>query len=157
MEGNLLDQEIKRLYFGFLAGWNRRDAREIAELFTIDANVIGFDGSQMNGRDEIGAELSQVFQDHKTAAYLGIVREVRTLAPDVVLLRAVVGMVSPGETSINPAVNAIQTMAATRANDAWRIALLQTTPAAFHGRPDAAAQLTADLQGVLLSRGLPGD
>jgi hypothetical protein len=33
----------------------------------------------------------------------------------------------------------------------WRIALFQNTPAAFHGRPELAEQLSADLRHVLAS------
>ena len=74
-------------------------------------------------------------------------REVRSLGSGVALLRAVAGMVPPGQTRVNPAVNAVQSLVATREGQGWRIQLFHNTPAAFHGRPDAVAALTDELQG----------
>ena len=76
-------------------------------------------------------------------------REVRLVRDGVAILRAVVGMVPPGKTDINPAVNAVQSIVAVRENGAWRIALFQNTPAAYHGRPEASEELTTELRGAL--------
>lgn len=140
---------VRELYAELLACWNRRDAAAMAALYDEEANVTGFDGSQMNGPAEIESEIGAVFRDHQTATYLGKVREVRFLAPDVALLRAVVGMVPPGGTDINPAANAIQNLVATRQADQWRIALFQNTPAQFHGRPELAEALAEELRELL--------
>jgi uncharacterized protein (TIGR02246 family) len=140
---------VRELYAELLACWNQRDAAAMAALYDKHANVTGFDGSQMNGPAEIEAEIGAVFRDHQTAAYVGKVREVRFLAPDVALLRAVVGMAPPGRTDINPAANAIQSLVATRQADQWRIALFQNTPAQFHGRPELVEALTEELRALL--------
>ena len=140
------ETNVFALYRDLLDAWNKRNAHDYAVLFTDDANVIGFDGSQMDGRVQIETELSRIFKDHVTSAYVGKVREVRLLAPNVALLRAVVGMVPPGKSEINPATNAIQSLVATKQNDNWRIVLFQNTPAQFHGRPELAEALTAELQ-----------
>ncbi len=140
------ETNVFALYRDLLDAWNKRNAHDYAALFTDDANVIGFDGSQMDGRVQIETELSRIFKDHVTSAYVGKVREVRLLAPNVALLRAVVGMVPPGKSEINPATNAIQSLVATKQNDNWRIVLFQNTPAQFHGRPELAEALTAELQ-----------
>jgi uncharacterized protein (TIGR02246 family) len=100
----------------------------------------------MNGQAEIEATLAPIFADHPTATYFAKLREVRFLAPNVVLLRAVVGMTPPGKTEINPATNAIQSLVATKEDNRWRIALFQNTPAQFHGRPELVAQMTEELQ-----------
>jgi uncharacterized protein (TIGR02246 family) len=143
------DAELGSLYHQLLDCWNRRSAGEFAALFAEDASVVGFDGSQMNGRAAIADELSRIFANHQTAAYVGKIREVRPLAPGVALLRAVVGMVPPGQADINPAVNAVQSLVAAKHAGAWRVALFQTTPAQFHGRPDLAEQLTSELRQLL--------
>lgn len=140
---------IRALYQDWLDCWNRRDAGAYAALFTHDANVIGFDGSPMNGRAEIEQHLRQVFTDHQTAAYVGIVRETRLLTPVVAIVRAVAGMVPPGKAEINPAVNAMQSLVIVRDNRAWHIALAQVTPAQFHGRPELATALTDELSRLL--------
>jgi hypothetical protein len=58
-------------------------------------------------------------------------------------------MVPPGQSDINPAVNAIQTIVAVNRAGEWRIALLQNTPAQFHGRPEMVEALTQELRALL--------
>jgi uncharacterized protein (TIGR02246 family) len=145
------EQPVRDLYLGWLAAWNRRSADAMAALVAPDGVIVGFDGSQMAGPAEVAAQIGQIFHDHQTAPYIGIVRTVKFLSPDVALLHAVVGMVARGTADINPAVNAIQSLVATRDRDAWRITLFQNTPAAFHGRPELSDALTAELRAAYQS------
>lgn len=140
---------VAALYHGLLDCWNRRAAEAFAAVFSEDAHVIGFDGSQMNGRAEVASMVADIFAHHETAAYVSKVRQIRFLGPDVALLRAVVGMRPPGQADLNPAVNALQTLLATRDADTWRITLFQNTPAQFHGRPDLSEALTEELRQLL--------
>ena len=142
-------QSPETLYQRLLEAWNRRNAADYAALIAENGNLVGFDGSQLDGRAAIEAEIGRIFSHHQTARYIGKVREVRRLAPDVVLVRAVVGMVPPGQNDINPAVNAIQSLVAVRDAGVWRIALFQNTPAQFHGRPELAQQLSDELRALL--------
>ena len=146
---------VERLFFSLLAAWNRRDAAEFAALFDSDATVVGFDGSQMNGPTTIANTLQSIFTDHQTASYVAKVREICMLAPNVGLLQAVCGMVPPGQTDLNPAVNAIQTLIATKHTELWKIRLFQNTPAQFHGRPEATEALTAELRECLQHQQIP--
>lgn len=143
------ESEVRTLYRQLLDSWNKRDANAFAALFLEDGDSIGFDGSQLIGRAEINATLQQIFADHVTAPYLAKVRSVRFLTPDVAILRAVSGMVPPGQSDINPAVNAVHTMVAARCDGTWRIALFQNTPAQFHGRPELVQQMTEELRQLL--------
>lgn len=143
------DAPVAALYRQLLDSWNRRDASAFAALFDDEGQSIGFDGSPMSGRDEIATVLGQIFADHITATYVSKIRSIRLLAPGVALLGAVVGMVPPGQADINPAVNAMQTMVAVNRAGKWRIALLQNTPAQFHGRPEMADALTRELRELL--------
>ena len=140
---------IEHLYKQLNDAWNNQDASEYASLFAENSSVVGFDGSQMNSKREIESEISKIFAHHQTAAYVGKVREVRFLSTDTALLRAVVGMVPPGQNDINPVVNAIQSLVAVKDKDIWRIALFQNTPAQFHGRPELAEELTKELRQLL--------
>lgn len=140
---------IHALYTRLLEAWNQQDASTFATQFDLSAHVIGFDGSQMNGRTEIESTLTSIFAHHKTAAYLAKLREIRFLSPQSVILRAVVGMVPPAGTDINPAVNALQSLVATLQGNQWCIVHFQNTPAQFHGRPDLAESLTAELRQLL--------
>ena len=142
------------LYQGFLRGWNDRNAARIRALFATDAHIVGFDGSAVDGAANIEAHLAEIFAHHQTAAYVGIVREARLIAPGAALLRAAVGMVPPGGSDINPAVNAVQSLVAVDGGSGWRIVLLHTTPAAFHGRPEAAEALSAELRVAARAQGL---
>lgn len=140
------EQKVRDLYKDLLNSWNSNNASRFAKLFARNGNTIGFDGSQMSGQKQIEEELSKIFSNHKVSTYVSIVREVRSLSPSVYLLRAVVGMIPPGKSAINPKVNAIQTLIAEKLSDQFQIGLLQNTPAAFHERPDLAEQLTDELQ-----------
>ena len=62
------------------------------------------------------------------------------------MLRAVAGMIPPGQTEINPKVNAIQTLVTQEETGKFKIVIFQNTPAAFHGRPELSLQLTSELQ-----------
>lgn len=140
---------VQALYQQLIATWNQRDAAAMAALYTPDGAVVGFDGSQMNGRAQIAAEIGAIFAQHRTAPYITKIREVRLLTPEVALVRAVAGMIPPGQSAINPAVNAIHSMVAVLTGDQWRVALFQNTPAQFHGRPELVEQLTAELQALV--------
>ncbi len=141
--------EARALYRQVLDGWNKRSANGFAALFTNDGSVVGFDGSMLDGPAEIESVLRQIFANHPTAAYVAKVRSVRFLAPDVAVLRAVAGMVPPGQSDLNPAVNAVQTLVAAKRDGKWRVVLFQNTPAQFHGRPDLFQQLTEELRQLL--------
>jgi uncharacterized protein (TIGR02246 family) len=140
---------VAALYRALLDAWNRRDGAEYGALFAADGNTVGFDGSQVDGRPEIASHLGAIFAEHQTPAYVGIVREVRFPAPGVAILRAVSGLVPPGQSDINPALNAIQTLVAVRRDGHWRVEMFHNTPAAFHGRPELSNALTAELRAVL--------
>jgi uncharacterized protein (TIGR02246 family) len=137
---------IRDLYERMIAGWNAADAAAMTRDFAEDGQIIGFDGSEMSGRERIASYLAGIFANHRVASYVTLVREVRELGPDVMLLRAHVGMVPPGKAEINRGTNAVQTLIAVKRGDRWQIALFQNTPAAWHGRDDDANALTAELQ-----------
>jgi uncharacterized protein (TIGR02246 family) len=147
--GSSAEAEVRELYRKLLEAWDKRNARDYAMLFAPDAILVGFDGTQVFGQTDIGAHISEVFSHHQTARYISIVRGVRAIAGEVMALSAVAGMVPPDKTDINPDVNAVQTLVAARRENAWRVALFQNTPAAFHGRPADAKALTEELRGVL--------
>ena len=135
---NLLADEadVRDLYTLLIDAWNAHKAGDFSEYFEMDGNIVGFDGSLMTGRDEIERNLRQIFSEHQTAPYVYLIKEVRFLTPVTALLRAIVGMVPPGKTELDPALNAIQSLVATKHSSGWRISLFQNTPAQFHGRPE---------------------
>lgn len=143
------DQPIRRLYEQLLSAWNQQSAVAMAAQFEEDGNLVGFDGSQVDSRAAIEDHLRPIFADHPTAAYVAKVREIRMLGRDVGLLRAVVGMIPPGSDDVSPAGHTIQTLVAVEGAGGWRAALFQSTPAAWHGRPQDSAALTEELREVV--------
>jgi uncharacterized protein (TIGR02246 family) len=147
------ESATRKLYADILRCWNERNAESFGRLFTRNGSMVGFDGSQVNGQEDIETHLSEVFGSHQTAAYVGKVREVRLLGQEVTLLRAVAGMVPAGSSELKPDVNTVHTLVAADQGDHWRVEMFQSTPAAFHGRPEAREQLTEELRKVLKEQG----
>jgi uncharacterized protein (TIGR02246 family) len=143
------EEAVRELYRALLERWNERDARGMAALFADDGVSIGFDGSDMTGPAEIEETLAAIFANHPTASYVSKLRGVRFPTPGVAVVHAVVGMVPRGKAELNPAVNAVQTVVAAKHGSQWRVSQLQTTPAAYHGRPEKAESLSAELREVV--------
>lgn len=144
------ESAVRALYEELLDAWNRRDAQGYAALFAPDGALVGFDGSQVPG-SEVEGHLAPIFADHPTASYVWKIREVRSLSENVVLLRAIVGMVPPGKDDLNPAANAVQALVAHLRSGTWRVVLFQNTPAQYHDRPEATEQHTKEIREVLLA------
>ncbi|MBS1969367.1 MAG: SgcJ/EcaC family oxidoreductase [Bdellovibrionales bacterium] len=143
------EEKVLNLYKELLNQWNEKQGQGMANLFTDDGSMVGFDGSQVNTLKDIEAHLTPIFAQYPTARFIHIVREVRQLAADTAMVRANVGMVPRGYSDINPAVNAVQTMIAVKKGGDWKVAMFQNTPAAYHGRPEEAEKLTTELRAVL--------
>lgn len=156
MTQNVEVDVIVELYFTLLTRWNAKDAPGMAALLTADGQMVGFDGSLMEGPADVTAALGSIFSHHPTASYVAKVKSVQMLGPEAALLRAMVGMVPRGLSDISPIVTAVQTLIASRVDGSWRVALLQSTPAAFHGRPEMVAAFSEELREVLRTRGVPG-
>ena len=148
--------ELRALYLRLLRGWNDRDANAMAECFSDNGIMIGFDGSLAHGRAAIREHLSPIFADHPTAAFVTIIRTTRKTG-GVGILLADVGMVPPDAREINPAANARQTIVAAEEGGRWQVELLQNTPAALHWDEDRREALSAELSAVFGERGLLPD
>ncbi len=142
--------EIHSLYGRLITAWNNRNASKMAELFTADGVIIGFDGSQSIGREEIRSHLEPIFENHPTPPFVSKVKDIRLLDTDTALLLAIAGMTPNGKSDIASELNARQTVVAVRREDAWRIELFQNTPAQFHGRPELVEQMTEELRQTLV-------
>ncbi len=145
---------VHMLYHKLLKYWNERNSTSFAGLFTEDGNLIGFDGSQTDGQSEIYSHISQIFSNHITSKYVGKVRSIRFLNSEVGVHIAVASMVRPDDSDIDPELNTIQTLVATKNKEEWKITVYQNTPAEFHGRPELREQLTIELRQVLQQHGL---
>jgi len=143
------EEEVHDLYSRLIRAWNHQEPMEFSELFAKNAVAVAFDGTQLVGQKEIEASVLSIFQDHATATYVTKVREIKSVSKEVVLLRAVVTMIAPGEYDINPAMNAVQSMLASRGVVGWNIVLFQNTPARYDGRQTAQEELSRELRELI--------
>jgi uncharacterized protein (TIGR02246 family) len=143
------EEEVHELYSRLIQAWNQQDGPGFSGQFAKSAVVIGLDGTQLIGQKAIESSIRNIFHDHSTATYITKVREIRNISKDVVLLRSIVGMISPGEYDINPSMNAVQTLLASKGVDGWHIVLFQNTPARYDGRPEAKEELNKELRELI--------
>jgi uncharacterized protein (TIGR02246 family) len=155
MMHTMSENEVRAQYEKLIAGWNAHDGEAMAAPFTEDGVIIGFDGSVSSGKQAIRTEMAGIFADHETGRYAVKVDSVRALGSQAVILRAIAGLVPPGQSAINPKTNSHQTVVAEEQNGQWRIVLFQNTPAQFHGRPELVEEMTRELQAIADS--LAGD
>ncbi|SFK33037.1 conserved hypothetical protein [Halobacillus dabanensis] len=146
-----MDQEmaVKKTYEQLIKAWNDRDAEKMASLFTESGESIGFDGSLSKGRKEIFSHLHPIFKDHPTAPFVTKVKEVKFLGGQTAIVRAIAGMIPPGESDIKADVNTHHTLVLENEGSGWGIELFQNTPAQFHGRPELVEEMTNELRQLL--------
>src|SRR4051812_47943145 len=101
---------VEELYRQIIDAWNARDAAAFSELFILDGEIVGFDGSQATGRGAIAEHLRHVWEDHKTPPYVAIVQTITTVTTDVAIVRAVSGNVI--DNVVKPDLLAIQRLTA---------------------------------------------
>jgi uncharacterized protein (TIGR02246 family) len=143
------EKAIRALYNQILEGWNNANGGQFAAPFAPDGEAIGFDGTRHAGREKIASDMQKVFADHATAAYVAKIKSARLLAPRSAALRAIAGLVPPGQRDIRPDLNAVQILIATQDDGQWSVAVFQNTPAQFHSRPELVQAMTEELREVL--------
>jgi uncharacterized protein (TIGR02246 family) len=141
------EAQIRGLYQKILHGWNIGSGSALADQFTEDGEIVGFDGTQINGRKEISSNLQEIFDKYGSNRnrFVGKTKNVKFLTPGIALMHAIAGMVMAGHSEINPQLNSIQRLVFVKRDKEWRVAALQNTPAQFHGRPDEVQTLTEEL------------
>jgi len=136
---------VEELYRQMIDAWNKHDAEGFGSLLVLDGEAVGFDGTQHTGRGTITEQLRAIFATHSPPSYTAKIVGVTTVTTDVAIVRAVAGMIPAGKTEFDPKLHAVMRLTAVHRGGDWRIALLQSTPAQFHGRADEIAKLTAEL------------
>jgi uncharacterized protein (TIGR02246 family) len=144
---------VRRLYQQTFAAWDCRDATALAAGFLDDGIMIGFDGGTFTSRAEIAQALAGIFAEHQTPPIVTKIRLVRLPTLESAILHAVAAVALPDRSDINPSLNMVQLMSAVRPAGTWRIATLQSTPAAFHGQPELSEALTQELREVVRGSG----
>lgn len=142
---------IRFLYQQLMDGWNKGNGEAFAAPFAEDGDLVGFDGTHLNGRQNIISFHQQLFDNYvKGSRLVGKVRNVRFLTHDVAVMHVVGGTIMTGQTDIESERNSVQTLIATKdSNGEWRLAAFQNTRAQYLGRPEQAEALTEELRRLL--------
>jgi uncharacterized protein (TIGR02246 family) len=83
---------VRDLYQQLMRAWNRGSGSGLADLFAEDGHLIGFDGTHLRGRKEIGPFHQRLFDRWlKGSRLVGQVTDVRSLGPEAAVLHAVGG------------------------------------------------------------------
>lgn len=126
----------------FVAAFNKRDAKAIAELWTEDGQHIDDTGHVFNGRDAIGKVYAQFFSKNLTAQIRIDIDSLRLLSPDAAVEdgRAFVAMASAGTPS-----NCVYTAVHVKKDGKWLMATVRDA----QGSASSARQNAADLQWLI--------
>jgi len=141
--------QVYELHKTLLQSWNDKDPSAFADHFAHECLCVGFDGTEYTTATEIEAGLAEIFRSHLVASYVSKVRSARRIDAVTVVLRAVAGMIPPGQNTLRTDRNAIQVMVTCVIEGRWRIVSFQNTPARFDGRPDDQRTLTRELQELI--------
>jgi uncharacterized protein (TIGR02246 family) len=119
---------VRGLYRELMDGWNRGSGDAFAAAFTEDGDLVAFDGTHFEGREEIAPFHQELFDKWlKGTRLVGRVKSVRFLSPDLALMHAVGGTVMRGKSEPAPERDSIQTLVAIRQGGEWRLAALDNT------------------------------
>src|SRR5918998_4884045 len=106
---------VRDLYRELMDGWNRGSGEDFAAVFTEDGDLVAFDGTHFEGREEIAPFHQELFDRWmKGSRLVGQVKDVRFLSSDVALIHAVGSTVMRGESEPSPERDSIQTLVAVR-------------------------------------------
>jgi len=123
---------LRALYQQITDGWNLGSGKAFAVAYTEDADYVGFDGTHLEGREEIAMSHQQLFDSFAKGSRLaGKIANVRFLTPEVAIVNAVGGVVMAWQSDFEPEETYTQTMVAMKRNGSWRITLFQNTRAQY--------------------------
>lgn len=120
---------VRALYRELMDGWNRGSGDAFASVFAEDGDLVAFDGTHFEGREQIAQFHQRLFDKWlKGSRLVGKVEDVRFLSPDVALMHAVGSTVMRGKSGPSPERDSIQTLVAVREGGyEWRLAAFQNT------------------------------
>jgi uncharacterized protein (TIGR02246 family) len=122
------ERALRALYDELMQGWNDGSGARFAGVFTENGDLVGFDGTHLQGRQVI-VNFQQVLFDKwlKGTRLIGAVHDLRFLGPDTAVMHAIGDMLKRGATKPQRARASIQTLTAVRTDEGWRIAAFQNT------------------------------
>jgi uncharacterized protein (TIGR02246 family) len=126
---------VRELYQRLMDGWNQGDGAAFAAVFTEDGDLVAFDGTHLEGREQIASVQQRLFDKYlKGTRLVGEVERVRFLDHDTAVMHAVGNTVMRGKSAPARQRASIQTLVAVRRDDGWRVAAFQNTRVRPMGR-----------------------
>ena len=144
--------EIQKLYQQKICGWNIGDAVKFAEPYSEDADFIGFDGTYLEGKQQIIMFHAVLFDKFVRGTRLvGKVKHIRFPIPPVAIVSRNKRNNWGRGHRINPERNSIHTIVAVKANQVWKSTSFQNTRAQYMGNPEKIDALTEELEQLIQS------
>lgn len=145
-------KEIQQLYQKKICGWNIGDATKFAEPYSEDADFIGFDGTHLEGKQQIITFHAMLFDKFVRGTRLvGKVKHIRFPISTVAIVIGISGTIESGHDSINPERNSIHTIVAVKTDYKWKFSSFQNTRAQYVGSPEKINILTNELKQLIQS------
>ncbi|HYO06839.1 MAG TPA: SgcJ/EcaC family oxidoreductase [Phototrophicaceae bacterium] len=146
-------KEIQQLYQKKIYGWNIGDAAKFAEPYSEDADFVGFDGTYLEGKQQIISFHKMLFDKFvRDIRLVGKVKHIRFPIPSVAIVVGISGTIERGHNSINPERNSIHTIVAVKNDHLWRFTSFQNTRAQYVGNPEKMEILTKELEQLIQAR-----
>jgi uncharacterized protein (TIGR02246 family) len=140
-------KEIEKLYQKKIDGWNTGDAARFAEPYLEDADFIGFDGTHLEGRQQIITFHTRLFDKFvKGTRLVGKVKHIRFPNPTVAIVVGISGTIERGHGTINPERNSIHTIVAVKCDHGWSFTSFQNTRAQYIEDTGKIDALTKELE-----------
>jgi uncharacterized protein (TIGR02246 family) len=122
------EQAVRALYQQLMDGWNQGSGSAFAAAFTDDGDLVAFDGTHLEGREQIASFQQRLFDKYlKGTRLVGEVEGVRFLDPDTAVMHAVGNTIMRGRQQPARQRASIQTLIAVRRDREWRVAAFQNT------------------------------
>ncbi len=122
--------EIKAIMQSFADAWNVYDAKQIAELFTEDADFVNVAGQWWKGRTELGQGHANAFSNHLKNTYMRFPdTTVKFLKPDLVICPStweMSGLTRPDGISL-PTKHGVLTAIAQQQHGQWQLVAVHNT------------------------------
>jgi uncharacterized protein (TIGR02246 family) len=145
-------KEIQQLYQKKIYGWNIGDATKFAEPYSEDADFIGFDGTHLEGKQQIISFHTMLFDKFvKGSRLVGKIKHIRFPIPTVAIVVGISGTIERGHDRINPERNSIHTIVAVKDYQTWKFTSFQNTRAQYVGNPKKIDMLTKELEQMIQS------
>jgi uncharacterized protein (TIGR02246 family) len=115
------EDAIRAIHQRMIDAWNAGDGAAFAAPFTDDADFIAWEGTHLQGRQEIAAFTQRVFDTVVTGSRLeGEVQFVRLLSPVCAVMHSVVRMAFRGQTATSLSRDSMELTVVTKRDGAWR-------------------------------------